>query len=54
MRSESLTRCHACNATIISGCVVSRTCDACRDKGHKDLNCPACRSEDIEAIARLS
>jgi hypothetical protein len=34
-----MKNCHACTKRTVNG---SLTCDGCRDKGHRDLNCEAC------------
>lgn len=41
MYSDRLKECHSCHRGTLNG----TTCDKCRDKGHTDSNCSACKFE---------
>jgi hypothetical protein len=48
MRSDAMNSCHACTKRTVNG---SLTCDGCRDKGHRDLNCVECRQANTKVIS---
>jgi hypothetical protein len=47
MRSQDMNRCHVCGKPVLMGF----TCDGCRDKGHRDLNCGACSGVGQKVIS---
>lgn len=54
-RGHTISTCHACFITFMTGCAIRTVCFDCEQQGHTSgffTDCPKCEEEKLEAYAR--